>query len=168
MVGETRIGDGWVSTRRGRLILIAAVGVLVLALVAVTAHLLLPSRQTEDVAVPAADATPEQVVTAYLEALSAHDCDTAEALIGQGTTDVATTWCEDVDRLSGIEVDDHVMKPADGSGAKQVANVAVRFDLDWRRFHNDGSMDEGDTVWGYRLVRDTAGSPWRIVDQGVV
>jgi hypothetical protein len=52
------------------------------------------------------------------------------------------------------------------SPPEEVANVPVTVNLNWRPFHNDGSMDEGATAWGYLLLRETADSPWRIFDQG--
>lgn len=124
---------------------------------ATLAYALLTPRQTRDVAMPAADATPERVVTAYLHALDAHDCDTAEALLA----DEDLSWCDDIGSLTRMTVHDHRMER---SG---IANVSVRFDLDWRRFHSDSSMDEGMTTWGYQLARSSPGDPWRIVGQGV-
>lgn len=53
------------------------------------------------------------------------------------------------------------------SAPEEVAYVPVDFDLDWRLFHNDGSMDEGATTWGYLLVRESPDAPWRIFSQGV-
>ena len=148
--------------------LIALVVAVVVA--AAAAYVLLPPRQTGDVAAPPGDATPEQVVTAYLEALNAHDCDTAAALMIAGAESSAWLWCEDVASLKDVEVRDHVMELPEDSGHSapdEVANVPVNFDLDWRPFHNDGSMDEGATGWGYLLVRNSADTPWRIFAQGV-
>ena len=54
------------------------------------------------------------------------------------------------------------------SPSERVANVPVTFDLNWRPFHSDGSMDEGATAWGYLLVRESARAPWRIFDQGTM
>lgn len=152
----------------GRLIAITA-SVLVLAVAATVAYLLLPPRKTADVAVPAPDATPEQVVTAYLDALNAHDCDAAQAVTTGGARDSAKSWCQDVTGLTDVDVRDHFAERPRWSGhspSAEVANVPVTFDLDWRPFHSDGSMDEGATTWGYLLVRQSAGSPWRIFDQG--
>ena len=162
---DSECEDAPVPKRPGRLIaLVAAV------LVAATAaYLLLPPRQTGDVAVPPRDASPEQVVAAYLDAVNAHDCDTAEALMTADAEDRATSWCEDVASLEDVDIHDHFTeRPKDSghSAPEEVANVPVTFDLNWRLFHNDGSMDEGATSWGYLLVRDSADSPWRIFDQG--
>lgn len=156
-------------TRRGRLIALAvAVSV---ALVATTAaYLLLPPRQTGDVALPPREASPEDVVAAYLKAVNAHDCDAAAALMAPGAEGQATAWCEDVASLTDVDVRDHVTeRPGDSGHAApdEVAHVPVTFDLSWRPFHDDGSMSEGATTWGYLVVRSSADSPWRIADQGV-
>lgn len=143
--------------------------VLVLVVGATAAFVVLPPRQTSDVAVPPPGATPQRVVAAYLKALNAHDCDTAEALTTQSAKDSAMSWCTDVASLSGVRVRDHFAERPEwsgGSASEQVSDVPVTFDLNWRLFHNDGSMDEGATTWGYLLVRDAADSPWRIFDQG--
>ena len=142
---------------------------LVLGVAATAAYLLLPPRQTSSVSVPAPDATPEQVVTAYLEALNAHDCDTAVAVMTEEARASAESWCEDVASLTGVIVRGHVTERPQDSGhstPEEVANVPVSFHLSWRPFHNDGSMDEGATTWSYLLVRDSADSPWRLFDQG--
>ena len=156
------------SKRLGRLIALVA-SVLVLLVAATVTYLLLPPRQSGDVSVPGSDATPEQVVTAYLEALDSHDCDTAEAVMTEGAKESAKSWCEDVTNLTDVDVQDHFMERPKDSGHSwpaEVANVPVAFKLNWRHFHNDGSMDEGPTTWGYLLVRNSAESPWRIFDQG--
>ena len=69
-----------------------------------------------------------------------------------------------------VDVRDHVTeRPGDSGRAApdEVAHVPVTFDLSWRPFHDDGSMSEGATTWGYLVVRSSADSPWRIADQGV-
>lgn len=137
---------------------------------AVGASALLPPRQSGDIAVPPDDATPEQVVTTYLDALNAHDCATAEAVWTTDAKRGATMWCEDVASLKDIDVSAHVMERPRWSGTsptKEVARVPVSFNLDWRLFHDHGSLDEGDTAWGYLLVRDSPDSPWRIFSDGV-
>lgn len=154
--------------RRGRLIALVA-SVLLLVVAAIVAYLLLPPRQTGDVAVPGRHATPEQVVTAYLDAMNAHDCATVESLVTEGLRDRAKSWCDAVAGLTDVHVRDHFMERPSWSGRspwEEVSNVPVTFDLNWRPFHGDASMDEGATTWGYVLVRDSADSPWRIFDQG--
>jgi hypothetical protein len=144
--------------------------VLGLVVVATAAYLLLPPRQTRDVAVPRNDANPEEVVSAYVAALNAHDCDTAKALTTDGAEDEATSWCGEIASLTHVDIHGHFAEdPEDSghSGPEEVANVPVSFNLNWRLFHNDGSMEEGATTWGYLLVRDSADSPWHIFSQGL-
>jgi len=145
------------------------VGATVLVVVGVVAFLLLPPRQSDDVAVPAGDATPEQVVTAYLAAVVAHDCDTAEAVTTRDAEDGAESWCDDVGRLTDVDVRDHVTERPEDSGHSaptEIVDVPVSFDVHWRLFHDDGSMEDGATTWGYLLVRESPHSRWRIFDQG--
>jgi hypothetical protein len=156
--------------RGHRRVVTTFVAAAVLVLVAVAAYFLLPPRQTDQVAVPANDATPEQVVTAYLDALNVHDCGTAAAVMTREARQSAETWCHQVASLSNVDVHDHVTEPPEDSGhsaPEEVADVLVTFDLRWRLFHDDGSMPQGATSWGYLLVRDSRTSPWRIFDQGV-
>lgn len=144
-------------------------GVFVLVVATAVAYLLLPPRQTADVTLPPPDATPEQVVTAYLNALNAHDCDTAEAVSTEDAKESATSWCHHVDSLTAVTVGRHVQERPEWTGhspADEIVNVPVTFDLTWRPFRSDGSMDEGVTTWGYLLVRESASRSWRIFDQG--
>ena len=149
---------------------LAFVGVTVAFLVCAAAgYLVLGPRQSAEVAVPPADATPEQVVTAYLKSLDAHDCETAEAVMTDDARGIATGWCHEVAGLSDAHVGGHSLVPPKYSGrepGEQVADVAVTFDLDWRLFHNDPSLPEGTTTWGYELVRSTPDAPWRIFSEG--
>ena len=156
--------------KRPRRFIALAAGALVVVVVATASYLLLPPRQSSDIAVPPLAATPEQVVTAYLDALNAHDCDPAEAVMTEDAKGSAKSWCQDVASLTDVDVSDHFTERPRDSGHKapdEVANVPVTFDLNWRLFHNDGSMEEDSTMWGYLLVRDSTDSPWRIFDQGV-
>lgn len=155
---------------RPRRLVALLVGVLVLVVAGAAAYFLLPPRQTESVSVPASDATPEEVVGSYLEALNAHDCVAAQSLATEEAKDSARSWCENVASLTDVDVSDHFMERPAWSGrspGEEVANVPVTFSVNWRLFHNDGSMDEGRTTWGYRLARGSPDSPWRIFGQGV-
>lgn len=157
-------------TRRARRFIAFSVGALALVVVIAAAYLYLPPRQTADVAMPAAGATPEQVVKAYTEALDAHDCEAALALTTDDKKDSAKSWCEAVASLTDVEIGEHSVERPEWSGhspGDQVAHVPVHLNLDWRPFHNDGSMDEGATTWGYLLMRSSPDGPWRIFDQGV-
>jgi hypothetical protein len=145
---------------------VLALGVLAVGVVA-SGSLLLPPRQTGQVAVPPPGAAPEQVVAAYLAALGEHDCATARALL---VADAAQggTWCAGVARVTEVEVGRHVAEPPAAAGppaSKAVVTVPVRFHLDWRVLHDDGSLADGLVTWGYRLALDPAAG-WRIVDEG--
>ena len=125
-------------------------------------------EQTRDVAVPPDGASPEEVVRAYLDALDAHDCDTAERLMTPNSS--AESWCEDLAGLADVQLRDVIPEKPRWSGHRddqQVMQVVVRFDLDWPWLHGDGSMPEGLTTWGYLLVRDSEAESWTIFDQGV-
>lgn len=149
---------------------VAAPLVVLLVAGVVLAYLRVLPWQSEDVAVPADDASPEQVVTAYLAALDGHDCDTAEALVTSDASFGAASWCHDVAHLTDVEVRERTTEDPALSGRpapEEVADVSVSFDLDWRPFHDDVSMEEGPTAWGYLLVRETPDAPWRIFDEGL-
>jgi len=106
-----------------------------------------------DVPIPPASATPQQVVQAYVDALDAHDCATAEALApGEGGR-----WCHAT--RSG-RVTDLSAPFKDG----RRIDIGVTLSVSWRLFHNDHSIYGSTFAWGYILSRTTAG--WRIVDQG--
>ncbi len=157
------------NSRRIITLVVSASVLAVLAVLAWVAFLLLAPRQTDDVAMPDSSATPEQVVTAYLEALNAHDCENAASVMSDGAKDQASSWCDDVSSLTAVEVKAHSVERPQWSGhapSEEVVNVPVTFNLNWRPFHNDGSIGQGATPWGYLLVRQTPDSPWRIFDQG--
>jgi hypothetical protein len=149
--------------RGNRWFISIAVGAVVLALVVAGAYLLSQPRQTTDIAVPPLDATPEQVVTAYVDALNAHDCETAESLMANGAEDDAAVWCKNLGSLTDLDITDVTEAP---KASRHSSGVSVTFNVKWRLFHNDGSMDEGATAWDYYLVRGSASSPWRISNQG--
>lgn len=144
--------------------------VLLLVAAALFAYLWLPPRQTDEVAVPADDATPEQVVRAYVAALNAHDCETAEAVSAEEFDETAASWCHRVSALGSLEVGEPSSERPEWSGLpadRKVMGVPVTFDLDWRPWRGDGSMPEEETTWGFRLVRSSDTEPWRIFSQGV-
>ena len=114
---------------------------------------------------PAADASPQLVVRTYLAALDVHDCDTADALWTGRNREEAALWCDNVADIS------HVRTSAPAAGAaghlRLDTYVPTNFDLNWRLFHDDGSMEQGPTSWGYDLQRASPDAPWRITGQGV-
>lgn len=147
---------------------LTGVAALLLVTAAVCIYFWMPPRQTASVPVPSRDASPEEVVEAYVRALDAHDCDTAYALV-DGDTDGAEAWCRRVASLDGLEVSAAEDEEPAWSGRdadEQVVRVVVEFDLTYRPLRSDGSMDQGRTTWGYLLVRGSQDDPWRIFSQG--
>jgi hypothetical protein len=140
---------------RRRIWLVVASVAVVLAALSWAAYRYLTVQQTGEVAIPADQASPEQVVRAYVEALDAHDCDTA------ATLNPDDLWCEDVESMDLIE-----LRPVHSARARHV-ELPVRLDFEWRPFFFDVSMDDGRISWGFILERDSRREPWRIVDQGV-
>ena len=106
----------------------------------------------------------------YVEAVDAHDFDTAgQLLTPEARRSFEQTWFEDVDSMTDLHVGDVSPEKSQWSGHKpgeQVVNVSASFNLQWRWLHNDGSMDEGPTTWGYLLVLDSTTGTWRIFSQG--
>lgn len=155
--------------RRGSQVRAVASAVVVVAIVGIVAYSVLPLWKTADVAVPPDDASPEQVVTAYLDALNQHDCGTAKAVATRHFAEHARSWCTDVSSLAHLLI--HQSRPVtpDEVGLAppaQAVEVWVRFDLTWRLFHGDPLTPDGTTYWGYVLERDSADAPWRINDEG--
>jgi hypothetical protein len=160
--------DGPVTTTRPPRVLTAAtLGLMLVAVLGVAAWTILPPRQTDDVAVPPANASAEDVALAYMAALDGHDCTTARELWVEDTDDGADLWCKDVASLGNPRVTS--VRPDRGEGdraSQEVVNMGVSFVLDWRWLHNDGSFPEGKATWGYLMVRDNPAAPWRIFDEG--
>ena len=138
------------------------VGSLVVLVGTVSAGVWLTGRQTAHVALPPDTASPRTVVAAYLRALDAHDCRTAVQLRSPrgDSRQLGRLWCRDVQHLRHVRIEQR----AEIQG--RMSGVAVSFDLAWRPFHDDGSMDEGPTQWGYELLRASRSAPWRITDEG--
>lgn len=154
---------------RVRLIALTASGAVIVA-AAIGGYLLLPPWKSSDVAVPAAGATPEQVVTAYIAALNAHDCDAAAAMSTENARNSTSSWCGRVARLTDVVVKEHHAERPSWSGhsaSVEVVSVPVEFNLAWRPYRDDGSFPEGAAAWGYLLERSADDSPWRIFDQGM-
>ncbi len=144
-------------TLAGAAILVAGIVFLFIAL------------QSKDVDMPNDNATPAQVVDAYVAAMDAHDCDTAIALRTKESRDRAADWCRKVSSMTDAQVLEHYSELPEYTGHEaldEVVGVPVTFDLGWRMFHNDGSMDEGHTNWSYSLVRSSPTSAWRIFGEG--
>jgi hypothetical protein len=130
------------------------------------AYVYVSGRQTRHVPIPAAGASPEDVVQTYLDALNAHDCGTADALMTPGTRSLS--WCHDVASLSAVQVRPHVSEQPRTVGIaanRQVVMVPVVFTMEWRLFHRKSFISDGTTDWRYLLVRSSIRGPWRIFNQ---
>lgn len=146
--------------RRLALVLFAVLTALLIG--GAAAWALVPPRQTADIAMPADDASPEEVVTAYLEAVAAHDCETAVDLYHRELR------CPALRSLRILEVRDPFVEEPEWSGrtdAEEVVSVPTRIDLEWRPFA-DMTTQDGPQPWSYLLARPSDGGPWRIVDSG--
>ncbi|GAA1719111.1 hypothetical protein GCM10009809_13680 [Isoptericola hypogeus] len=123
---------------------------------------MVPRWQTADVPLPSADATPEDVVRAYLQAIDVHDCDTAQDLTAPAFASTTETMCHDA---ASLEITDLTPLPAFSSPLG--AAVSAGFDVDWRLLTDDRSIPEGGFTWTYYLTR--AGGThdrWLIDDAG--
>lgn len=141
---------------------------LAVALAVVAGIAFLPMRATREVTVPPDDASPEQVATAYLDSIAAHDCDTAHDLL-VADPGPERGFCGDVRRLSGIEV--RAARPEVASAYGQpsdaeAVSVTVRFDFTWRWLRYDGSMEDGVLLSSMGLTRDSPDAPWRVAGFG--
>lgn len=103
---------------------------------------------------PGPDATPEQVVRAYIKAVNARDFDTANVLdarpnsdLGRFSRPVQVTGLSDVTTRDDLADRVSVVFKAEFSGT-------------------DSSMEDGRQWWGYLLERGADGR-WHIVDEGV-
>lgn len=174
-----RLALRFTSRRRWRLaltfgatVLVAAVAVGAVAVVAGPGRLLalVPSR---DVAVPAADADPHTVVRAYLDALDAHDLDTARELLTpyhRAKIEQATgNWLTNLRSVRDVRlhpVEDGRQEWGLGRDYAYAVRVPARLDI---RFFSDVPQGRDTPFqWGFLLVRNAASDPWRIADEGPV
>ncbi|GAB3083848.1 hypothetical protein [Nocardioides zeae] len=124
--------------------LLAAVGLVAL---------LLWSAPRADIAVPGPDATAEEAVEAYLDAVVARDFATANAIDGRPGDDLGRF--SHPTEMHLVAVDGTV---SDTCGSKVLFTADVE--------NGDVSMPDGRTFWGICVSRDHDGI-WRITDEGV-
>lgn len=122
------------------------------------APLLLVVAGCSHVAVPADDASPQDVVRAYVAAVNAKDCSTAKDLAPSS----AGSWCGSA-TLDDLQITGTSDETREGEPSEKVKHVAVQFTLRG----GDGSMTEGRNGWGYLLDKTGPNGAWRIYDQGV-
>ena len=114
----------------------------------------------DHVPLPPDDATPEQVVRAYADAVRAGDCDTAQALVD----DRRQSWCGDTDitalMVTGTTRERKATESGDGPLIQRVwVNLTQR--------GGDDSLPDGEFMWSYLLDRTGPNGAWRIYDQGM-
>ncbi|TNC36498.1 hypothetical protein [Mumia zhuanghuii] len=126
-----------------------AIGTLTVLGVIIGATWALPRK---DVAIPDDDATPVEVVRAYVEALNARDFATSNQLWSPPQSNGLFSrpgGYENVE-ITGVYVDD------DLAGWERTINVALRH-----------GPEDGAELWGFWLSRRDGDGAWRIVAQGV-
>jgi len=150
----------------------------VAAILVVVAIYLMVTMPSKDIDMPADDASPEQVVAAYMEALDAGDCETAKALVIPSSHESTQWWCSQVASMSDATVAAAVPEPAElsssanlqssgeSAASREVVDVRVTFDFRRRPFAGDISLPDGPTHWGYFLQRGSPEEPWRIFSEG--
>lgn len=142
-----------------------AVVLLVLVGLAVLLRTELVAVQSRDVALPADDASPEDVVRVFLEAIDAHDCGTAEDVVTPEFRDAADRWC---DRVSSLTIDRvRLSGPGGWASGPDSPGLAVDFTFQSRPFRETVELPDGFTTWGFSVHRDAPGDPWRIDGEGV-
>lgn len=111
------------------------------------------------VEVPPADASPEQVVRTYLDAVQAGNCTVLSQLATRNQAERA--WCGKGLTISRITIGKSVPDPGSvvSRDFEQAVYVPVQLDV-------QGGTDSGMRDWGYVLVRDAPVQQWRIADEG--
>ncbi len=153
--------------KRTPLLAVVALSAVVLSACAASpGDTLAPGAATVD-----SSTSPEDVVRTYLGALQGGDQAAAAALTtrpysGRGA------WAADPPTIEDVEVSEAITQPAAGAGGAvgeshaqehaQAVLVPVTFELHGA----DTSMPDGQTAWGYLLVRDGDTEAWRIADAG--
>jgi hypothetical protein len=135
---------------------------LSLAVSAVVFALALALSACTKVEVPPADARPEQVVEAYLEAIQVGNCTVLSKLATRNQAERA--WCGKGITISHVTIGDPVPDPGSIASEEfeQAVYVPVRLDVQG----GVDSVESGMRNWGYVLVRDAAVQEWRIADEG--
>ena len=128
--------------------------------VATAIVLSLAACSRNSVPMAADDAPPEQVVRAYVDAVHAKDCETADALVAEPSQ----SWCGDVDitalTVTGTTREAKASEAGDGPTIERVwVDLTIR--------GGDETVPDGDLAWSYLLDRSGPGGAWRIYAQGL-
>jgi hypothetical protein len=113
------------------------------------------------VSLPSADASPHEVVKAYVRAINADDCASMRALSDPVNT--VGAWCGGI-TVSDLVIHDPVEDTCCGPG--QDHSHVVKVPVDFRLRGADSSMPDGEHAWGYILVRDNDAQRWRVASEG--
>jgi hypothetical protein len=158
--------------RRRRLILFAVAAVLVAGLALVGAHVMgyRLNLTTAQVAAPTADASPEQVVTRYVEAYDARDWTTMARIYPSQSIDrhrtigtMSNLRIVNSRLLTSAEVSAEYGNPAEPG--RSYYEVRVVLDMDGLR-GSDLAYPPGPNGWTYRLERDSTAQPRQITGHG--
>lgn len=114
---------------------------------------------TASIPMPPDEATPEQVVRAYADAVRAGDCRTADALVLRGGS-----WCGDIE-MTALTVTDQAQekRETEAGNGPLIQRVWVEVTIEG----GDGSLPDGRNLWSYLLDRTGPSGAWRIYDQGM-
>lgn len=110
---------------------------------------------------PPSNASPEDVVRAYIGALNRHEEATVAALRAKDANQLEPWYVENIVSITHLKIDPTFVS---GTENAQTATVGVHYYL--RQIQVDAQQN-GDTVWGYTLVREGGSQPWRIQEEGV-
>lgn len=113
----------------------------------------------------------QQVVSAYIAALNAHDIARAKTyLTPQHAAQVAAeidSWFVNIQAITNVVIGSDAPREAFGgpaTGYSQIVQVSVQFTL--AQYHVE-SMPNGANAWSYILVRNSDHDPWLIADEGM-
>lgn len=112
------------------------------------------------VPMPPDNATPEEVVRAYVDAVHVGDCQTAAALM----TGNARSWCDNID-ITALTITERTQeqKATESGDGPMIERVWVTITT----HGSDVSLPDGDHSWSYLLDRTGSAGAWRIYDQGL-
>jgi predicted SnoaL-like aldol condensation-catalyzing enzyme len=121
------------------------------------------------IALPPVSASPQRVAAAYVAAINAHDVTTARALLTpsyrQLTANAPDSWFTNVESITHLRLS----KPFEDRNLAHtlhyhyVLDVGADFVLKQRQVM---SMPNGQTTWGFSVVRNSPRQRWLIGSEG--